>query len=530
MKFIKTLQAYANACCPALWVTTHEEERAVKEIHTELKKLYPADAQPIIYEWDCVAGLFLQTADPNNPHIIKDTNDPSKMFTAIQSIIKAKEDTIFILKDFHLQFSKDIKKAEYVCLMKKLFPVLRNQHGMILFLSSVAKIPPEIAKDIQILDYKLPTEEEIKGKLDYVVDSANEVREGPKLKVSAEIAQAAVFAAKGLTESEIEGTFSFAIVKSKTFNQEFVNSVFQEKILQLKKTIGLTHLSSEISFDNVGGLTELKKWVAVRKNGYTQKARDYHLPLPKGVLLSGFAGTGKTLSAKAIAQEFGFPLFQLNIGSLFGKFVGDTEGNFEQVIKVIESIGNCVILIDEIEKSLSNDAVSGRGDTGTSSRGFGTLLSWLSDRTNPAFIVGTTNNHTILPDALIRKQRFDDLFWVDLPNKLERQEIWNVVIKKYGRDPKKFNIPSLVAKTYNFTGAEIDSLFSDAMFSSFSSNIEISEKHIDAELVDFRPQAILKPENVTFLRESIKGKLRLATLRMEEAEAAEHHTQQIQLA
>lgn len=518
MSFITTLQAYINACHPALWVTTHEEDRLVRECHTELRNLKENTAVSTIYEWDCVTGLFIKTEGNENPHIVKDTTDPSKLFIAIQNIIKVKEDTIFILKDFHLQFDKGLKKAEYVCLLKKLFPVLRNQRGLLLFLSSVTKIPSEISKDIQIIDYKLPTENEIKEKLDYVIASVNDSRKA-KLKVEKEIEEQAISAAKGLTESEVESAFSFAIVKSKAFNDEFVKLVFQEKIQQVKKTGGLVHLPTEISFDNVGGLTELKKWVRVRKNGYSNTAREYKLPTPRGVGLSGFAGTGKTLSAKAIAKEFGFPLFQLDLGSLFSKYVGDTEGNFAQVIKTIESIGPCVILIDEIEKYLSESAVAGKGDSGTSSRSFGTLLSWLSDRTNPAFIVYTTNDHTILPDALIRKGRFDDLFWVDLPNAIEREDILNVVIKKYNRKPSKFDIPELVNKTFNFTGAEIDNLFVEAMYNAYSTKEEVSTKHINMELTQFRPQAVLKPDNIAFLRNSIKGQLRLATLKIDEASA-----------
>ncbi len=516
MSFISTLQAYRNACYPAVWITTYEEDRAVLDCHNELKKLDP-DNTPTIYEWDCVTGLSLKMPNETDAKVVKDTVDVTKLLGSIREIIKVKEDTIFILKDFHLHLNKELKKAEYVCLLKKLFPVLKDRRGIILFLSGVAKIPVEIVKDIQMLDYRLPAEKEIAEKLEYVAESINDGRK-VKLQIPETVVSQATAAAKGLTSTEIENTFAFAIVKSKKFDESFVSAVFQEKILQIKKAAGLTYLPSEISFDNVGGLTELKKWIQVRKNGFSNAAKNYGLPFPRGVGLSGFAGTGKTLSAKAIAKEFGFPLFQLNIGSLFGKYVGDTEGNTEQVIKVIESIGSCVILIDEVEKYLSTDATSGRGDTGTSSRSFGTILSWLSDRTNPALIVYTTNNHTILPDALIRKGRFDELFWVDLPNAVERAEILKVVITKYKREVANFDLKSLVQKTANFTGAEIDNLFSEAMFNSFSQGKEINEAHIDAVLETFIPQALLYPDKVEFLRNSVKGQLRLATLKIEEAE------------
>lgn len=517
MKFTETLQAYTDACVPALWVTTFEEERIVNEIHTELKKLSPSDAQPTIYEWDCVLGLTLRSADPNNPHVIKDTSDPTKLFSQLHGIIKVKEDCVFILKDFHSQFGKEIKKAEYVCLMKKLLPALKNNRGTVIFVSCVAKIPQELCKDITLLDYKLPDDEEIRERLNYVLESTNEGRKN-KLKIPADIADRAVAAARGLTATEIESAFSLSAVRSKGFNDAFVDYVFQEKIQQIKKSGGLTHIPTDIGFNDVGGLTEMKKWAKVRRHGFSQKAVAAGLAMPRGVGLSGFAGTGKTLSAKALAKEFGFPLFSLDLGSLFNKFVGETEANFNMVMKTIEALGPCVILIDEIEKYLSTPATSGSGDNGVSSRSFGSLLTWLNDRTCPAFIVFTTNNHTILPDALIRKGRFDDLFWIDLPNKVEREDIINIVIRKHKLDAKNFDIPALVKKTYNFTGVEIENLFIDAAYAAFDENKPAGDKHINKELENFKSQAMLKPENVEFLRNSVQGQLRLASIRIEEAE------------
>jgi SpoVK/Ycf46/Vps4 family AAA+-type ATPase len=222
-------------------------------------------------------------------------------------------------------------------------------------------------------------------------------------------------------------------------------------------------------------------------------------------------GVGKTMLAKATAREFDCPLFSFDIGNIFDSHVGNSERNMREAIKTIESIGKCVILIDEIEKALSENAVSGRGDTGVSSRIYGTFLSWLNDRTNPAFIIATSNNHTILPTPLIRKGRFDQLFWIDLPTEEERMEIWNVVIKKYGRDPENFNVFRLRDNTEDYTGAEIEELFKSALFKAYDNQEEVDEEHIVNETKLFIPFAKSHVEDLETMRAQAQGKLVMLT-------------------
>jgi SpoVK/Ycf46/Vps4 family AAA+-type ATPase len=375
-------------------------------------------------------------------------------------------------------------------------------------------VPAELHKEIQVMDYSLPDAAAIKERLDYILGSINVqlAEEGrPVMEITEEISETAVEAAKGMTYQEVENAFSLAFTTTNKFNNAFVECVFQEKIAQLKKNGLLTYMEPNISFDNVGGMQGLKKWLTSRKKAYSKEARDYSLPMPKGMLLASVPGTGKSLICKAIAKEFDCPLFSLDIGSIFDSHVGNSEKNMREMIKTVESIGKCVILIDEIEKSLSNSAVSGKGDSGVSSRIFGTLLSWLNDRTNPAFIVATTNNHTLLPAALIRKGRFDQLFWVDLPTSDERKEIFNVVIKKYGRDPKNFSIKSLVVGSESFTGAEIEEVFKDAMYKAFDQGEDVTDSHIMDVLSEFIPFAISHEEDLKEMRGQAQGKLVMVT-------------------
>jgi SpoVK/Ycf46/Vps4 family AAA+-type ATPase len=224
-------------------------------------------------------------------------------------------------------------------------------------------------------------------------------------------------------------------------------------------------------------------------------------------------GTGKTTIAKATANEFGFPLFQLDLGALFGKFVGDTEENFRRVIETVDGIGRCVLFIDEIEKSLNRSATSGEGDTGTSSRAFATLLSWLSEHKSPVFVIATTNDHTKLPTELIRKGRFDDLFWLDVPKVAERERIFEVLIKRYNRDATKYKLKQLAEKTEGFTGAEIEEIIKGAMFARFDKD---GQEFTNIDLIDeinaTKPLTETSAAEIKEMRNKAINKLRVASL------------------
>jgi ATP-dependent 26S proteasome regulatory subunit len=522
-KFINKLTSYSNAAYPALHITTHEEERLLKELkasYTKESPLFIPGEEKVIYQWNCISGLF--SKDPKaKVKEIKDTSDPSKLFAAIGSLVKGQANLLFVISDFHAPWKSPVKGLNLITGFKLLAPTLKVNRAMLVFVSSSSYIPPELTKDIQILDYSLPDAVAIRERLDFIVMSLNRgIAEDPASKGKAplvlteEIADMAVNAARGLTASEVESAFSLAIVETKEFNRDFVKSVFSEKIQQVKKTGFLTYLPSDTKFENVGGLTEIKKWVLKRKNHYSKAARSFKLPFLKGIGLAGVPGCGKTLVSKALANEFDCPLFLLDISKLFSKYVGGTEENFLEVIKIIESLGRCVILIDEVEKYLSEDATSGKSDTGASSRSFGSLLSWMSDRVGEAFIVVTSNDYLKLPDAFTRKGRFNEWFWVDLPNHEELNDIYNVVIKKYDRNIADFDMAKLVAASHGFTGAEIDSVVVDALTEAFSEhgeNGKLTTELIIAQSELLFPQSKLEEAKINRTRDAVKDKLKAAS-------------------
>ena len=504
MNCINKLKTYQQAAYTGVFVLTHEESRFMLELTT----LSNEDPTLTINEWDAQNGLVYRTG-PNPIGHPEETNTTSSLLEYIQNYKQG--NTIFVLKDFHLHFDKILN----IRLLRNTWNKLKRLGNMIAFVGHKYAVPGELQKEIQLLDYDLPDLEALAERLTFIKNSVNKSREeagkAPTIEIENSIAEAAVEAARGMTSIEAENAFASAWTEVKKFNSEFVEAVFKEKIAQLKKNGLLTYMEPNISFDNVGGMQGLKNWLTTRKKAYAKEARAYNLPLPKGMLLASVPGTGKSLICKAIAKEFDCPLFALDIGSVFDSLVGSSEKNMREIIKTVESIGKCVILIDEIEKSLSNSAVSGSGDSGVGSRIFGTFLSWLNDRTNPAFIVATTNNHTLLPAALIRKGRFDQLFWVDLPTAEERKEIFNVVIKKYNRDPKDFSLKTLVTGSDNFTGAEIEEVFKDALYKAFDAGEEINDSHVMEVLAEFIPFAVSHEEDLKVMRRQAQGKLVMVT-------------------
>jgi len=338
MNFITKIENYHKAGYSGLFVLTHEEGRLAKEL-LEIRKNNPAVA---IHEWDAQNGLICRSAeiDVNHPD---DTKVTTELLRYIQSY--KQEQNIFILKDFHLHFDKVLN----IRMLRNAWNMLKSRANMIIMVGQKFAVPAELQKEIQLVDYDLPDSAAIKERLLFVQSSVNKDREAnnkPLMQIDEYILDGAVEAAKGMTNVEVENAFSVALVAVRKFNTAFVEAVFQEKIAQLRKNGLLTYMEPNISFENVGGMQGLKNWLTARKKAYSKDARDYNLPMPKGMLLASVPGTGKSLICKAIAKEFDCPLFALDIGSIFDSLVGNSEKNMREMIKTVESIGKCVILID----------------------------------------------------------------------------------------------------------------------------------------------------------------------------------------
>jgi len=351
LTFEEKFKNYLRAAYPLLWIKTHEENRVTKSIINAINSSNnPASIS--LYSWDVKHQLMKYDSDNTSGGTKFDkvtgkdfgfTNVIENLQSLSASTVKTRN--IIIMLDFHSY----IEAPGQIRPIRNIIAFLKRSGHMIVFVSPVIKIPVELEKEIQILDYHLPDDIQIESILASVVkiykDRAKE--KGMEVKeLNPDIKQATIEAAKGLTFSEAHDALSLAIMENKEFSNDFVHSVFEEKVKQIKRHGLLQYIKPDITFDGLGGLEGLKKWVRTRAKAYTVAAREYGLPYSKGVLLCGWPGCGKTAIAKATANEFGFPLFWFDIGALFGRYVGESEENTRKVIETLDSIGRCVVLID----------------------------------------------------------------------------------------------------------------------------------------------------------------------------------------
>ena len=286
----------------------------------------------------------------------------------------------------------------------------------------------------------------------------------------------------------------------------------------MKKNGLLEIVDTQENLDSIGGLDVLKTWLLKRQSAFSAKAQEYGLPTPKGLLILGIAGTGKSLTAKATAKVFQVPLLKLDAGRIFAGLVGQSEANLRTVIQTAEAIAPCCLWIDELDKAFAGSKSSGSTDGGTSSRVFGSFLSWMQEKQAPVFVVATANDVSQLPPELLRKGRWDELFFVDLPNQSEREAIWGIQIGKRGRDPRDFDVVQLGKATEGLTGSEIEACFVEALYQAFDGEVdpgdgpgEPTDLTIAGVLTEFVPFAKLMVEQIRGLREWSKGRARMAT-------------------
>jgi SpoVK/Ycf46/Vps4 family AAA+-type ATPase len=316
--------------------------------------------------------------------------------------------------------------------------------------------------------------------------------------------------ALGLTTTEAENAFALSVVETKGIDHKVIA---REKARTLKRNGLVEVVEATTSLDDIGGLSHLKDWLTRRAGAFSDSAKTYGLPAPKGLLIVGIPGTGKSLTAKATAGAFGLPLLRLDMGCVFGGIVGQSEANLRSVIQTAEAIAPCVLWIDEIEKGFSGSKSSGSTDGGTSSRVFGSFLSWMQEKTKAVFVVATANDVSKLPPEFLRKGRFDEMFFVDLPDAMERGKIWEIVIARHGRKPVSFDTETLARACEQFTGAEIEAAFIDAMHEAYADGSEPNTKGILAAIRDTIPLAKLMDARITELRQWAKGRAREAASR-----------------
>jgi ATP-dependent 26S proteasome regulatory subunit len=501
MSFAGEIETLIRARYPILYITTWEETR-VQNIIIEIA----AKRQKKAYEWTYSSGI-IPAGSSIQPQ--KNRNAPTKdPLVALDQVIEQVEPAIFLFKDFHPFLTKN--NFAVVRKLKDIALHLKNSYKTILLIGPVLEIPPELDKEITVVSFPLPAKEDLGALLDRIVSELADHRQ-VTIDLDPPGRERLLQAALGLTLGEAENVLAKIIVSSQRLSADAVNAVFSEKQQIVRKSGLLEYYDSEIDFDSIGGLDVLKDWLRKRVAAFTPEARSFGLPPPKGILLLGVQGCGKSLCAKAVAHVWQLPLLRFDMGRMFGSLVGSSEENVRRAISVAESVAPAVLWVDEIDKAFAGSQSSAVTDGGTTARVFGTFLTWLSEKTAPVFVVATANDVTQLPPELMRKGRLDEIFYVDLPSPEERQEVFRIHLSKRGRDPRTFDLETLTIASQGFSGAEIEEAIISALYDAFYEQREISSAHILASLTQTVPLSRTMAEKIDSLRAWAAGRARNAS-------------------
>lgn len=480
MAFEDELDIYLRARFTLLVVVTAEEERVLDAVKNVCRR-----SKRTCLSWDAGDGFQVVEGAPAVPA----AKDPQ---SALEQIERAEGDSLFVLKDFHDQWTGSGGEKVVRRKLRSVAQRLKFTRKSILVTSPVANVPQELRDEAVIAHLPLPAAAELDAVLAGLTSTP-----GVEVNLTALGREKLVQAAVGMTASQARRAFAKAIISSGgRVDDRHIGLVTQEKKEVIRESEALEFYSAVESPDDVGGLEVLKGWLRLRERAFTQEARDYGLPAPKGIALIGIPGTGKSLTAKMIAGLWRLPLLRLDVGALFGSLVGEAEERTRRALRLAETVAPCVVWIDEMEKALAH----GGGEAGTSTRVFGAILTWMQEKTSPCFVVGTANDIAALPPEVLRKGRFDEIFFLDLPTEAERAEIVTVHLGKRNRLPRDFDVARLAAESLGYVGAEIEQAVIDALYVGFDEKRELTTDDISAALARQVPLSVSQRERIAALR------------------------------
>jgi SpoVK/Ycf46/Vps4 family AAA+-type ATPase len=490
MKFTSELALFLKARYPIIYINTIEEDR----IEYVIRKNVKTNLNRSIYSWDFVDGY---TNNPNNQGFAK--RNPLQALELVERL-NAETPALFLLKDFN-RFLTDLSISRK---LRNISRILKLQPKTIIIIGSDLTIPKELQDLITVLEFRLPLEDEISQELTRLINSLN-------IKVDLELFENLTRACQGLSLERIRRVLSKIIATYKTIDNNSIAVLLSEKKQIISQTEILEYCSVNEKIDNLGGLNNLKDWLKKRKTAFSIQASNYGLPTPRGLLLIGIQGTGKSLTAKAIANDWQLPLLKLDVGRLFGGTVGESESRLRQMINVAETISPCILWIDEIDKAFTN--TESKGDSGTSNRVLATFISWLSEKTKPVFVISTANNIDLLPLEIIRKGRFDEIFFLDLPKTEEREDIFKIHLQEFRPDSwKSFDYQKLAQLSESFSGAEIRQSIIEGMYQAFYEKREFNTDDISLALKESIPLVNLESKQMKKLQDwASSGQIRLAS-------------------
>src|SRR5471030_1985031 len=495
-KFVSDLDTLIRARYPLIYLVSWEEQR-LDGILADVAQTHGK----ALFTWSITRGLRRQVG-PRSVPSGEQTRDPLEAFNAVSRLT---EPSLVVMKDLH----PHLDAPQVVRALRELAQDLKSTFTTVILLSPTLHIPTELEKDVSVLDVPLPSFRDLLQLLREIIAV---VRQGNKATVNLtrEQAEQLIKAAQGLTLSEAENAFAKAIANDGVLDKDDIRLVLEEKRQVVRKSGLLEFVNVEEDLRHVGGMGDLKQWLEARGSAFGESARSFGLPAPKGLLLLGVQGCGKSLTAKAIANTWALPLLRLDLGRIFSSFIGSSEENLRRAINVAESVAPTVLWLDEIEKGLSGSTGTVT-DSGVSARVFWTLLTWLQEKTAPVFVVATCNRIDALPPELLRKGRFDELFFIDLPNAAERREIFRIHLARRQRDPAKYDLDALAVAAEGFSGSEIEQALIAGVYSAFAETAQLSQAHLLRALGETFPLSATMAEEITRLREWAKRRTRPAS-------------------
>lgn len=490
MSFREEFKLLLRARYPLIYIPTYEEERLETAIREEAKN----QGDRPVYIWDFVDGYHGNLNDQNFGR-----RNPLQALEFVEKV-HASAAGVFVLRDYH-RFLDDVAISRK---LRNLSRLLKSQPKNIILLSPIIAIPDDLTEILTVVEFPLPNSEEIKAEVERLSSATGN-------SLNSKIIDELVRSCQGLSMERIRRVLARAIASHGELQPEDVDLVLEEKRQTIRQTQILDFIPATEQISDIGGLDNLKDWLLRRGGAFSQKARQYGLPHPRGLLLIGIQGTGKSLTAKAIAHNWHLPLLRLDVGRLFAGLVGESESRTRQMIQLAEALSPCILWIDEVDKAFSG--LGSKGDGGTTSRVFGTFITWLAEKNSPVFVVATANDIQSLPPEILRKGRFDEIFFIGLPSQEERSAIFEVHLSRLRpSNLRNYDIKRLAYETPDFSGAEIEQTLIEAMHIGFSQNRDFTTDDILEAASQVVPLARTASEQIQKLQQwAASGKARLAS-------------------
>lgn len=466
-----------------LSINTYEKDRAIDQI-----KHAGRGMSKKVYIWSIATG-WQGVAD----------DESTTPELAIQKLVNLDEDSICILKDFGTYLNHNTYNAFdiVVAWLEEVKQLVSSARQTIIFLGPDFEVPNILKHDITQMDFDLPNENDIENQINFVCEGVIK-EDGSKFVPDKKMLPEIINACKGMTQQETIDRVALSLRKNKDLNEEAVRTILYEKAGVIRSSGLLNYIEPPVGgLSIVGGYDALKEHIKLDKPCFSDEAKDFGIEYPKGILLVGIPGCGKTLLSLAIASELKLPMISMDIGNMMGKFVGDSEANMRQAIKILESVAPCVLQLDEIEKGFGGGDLDG----GASQRVFGTFLKWLNDKTSPIYVVATANNIHNLPPEFGRKGRFDEIFGLDLPSEAERKQIFEIHLEKRQYKCDNIDVSKLAKASDGFTGADIEQAVKLSLKIAFSNGKVLDEKKMHKAIEEIIPLSKTEPDRIEAIRE-----------------------------